>query len=57
RRLKLAGVEQIHAIFWGAAGCAVLAALLSLALLGSGTALAGVGGRVTAGGLGVSPVE
>jgi MFS family permease len=57
RRLKLAGVEQIHAIFWGAAGCAVLAALLSLALLGSGTARAGVGGRVPAGGLGVSPVE
>jgi MFS family permease len=57
RRLKLAGVEQIHAIFWGAAGCAVLAAVLSLALLGSATARADVGGRVTAGGLGVSPVE
>jgi MFS transporter, DHA2 family, triacylglyceride efflux pump len=57
RRLKLAGVEQIHAIFWGAAGCAVLAAVLSLALLGSATARADVGGRVTAAGLGVSPVE
>jgi MFS family permease len=57
RRLKLAGVEQIHAIFWGAAGCAVLAAVLSLALLGSATARADVGARVTAGGLGVSPVE
>jgi MFS family permease len=31
--LKLAGVEQVHAIFWGAAGCAVVAAALSLVLL------------------------
>jgi MFS family permease len=31
--LKLAGVEQVHAIFWGAAGCAVVAAVLSLVLL------------------------
>lgn len=31
--LKLAGVEQVHAIFWGAAGCAAVAAVLSLVLL------------------------
>jgi MFS family permease len=31
--LKQAGVEQIHAIFWGAAGCAAVAAVLSLTLL------------------------
>jgi hypothetical protein len=40
-QLKLAGVEQMHAIFWGAAGCAVVAAVLSLALLGG--AMAGAG--------------
>jgi MFS family permease len=55
RRLKLAGVEQIHAIFWGAAGCAALAAVLSLALLGSRTARGDVGGPVTAGAKGLSP--
>jgi len=31
--LKEAGIAQIHAIFWGAAVCAVVAAVLSLALL------------------------
>jgi len=31
--LKDAGIAQIHAIFWGAAVCAVIAAFLSLALL------------------------
>ncbi|MGI8993926.1 MAG: MFS transporter [Nocardioidaceae bacterium] len=31
--LKDAGIAQIHAIFWGAAVCAVVAAVLSLALL------------------------
>jgi MFS family permease len=51
-QLKLAGVEQMHAIFWGAAGCAAVAAVLSVALLGGARAGAGVGGPATATGLG-----
>jgi len=31
--LKHAGIEQLHAIFWGAAGCAAAAAILALVLL------------------------
>jgi MFS family permease len=31
--LKDAGIAQIHAIFWGAAACAVVAAILSMVLL------------------------
>jgi MFS family permease len=32
RLLKLAGIAQEHAVFWGAAGCAVVAGLLALVL-------------------------
>lgn len=32
RLLKLAGVAQEHAVFWGAAGCAVVAGVLALVL-------------------------
>jgi hypothetical protein len=31
--LRVAGIAQEHAVFWGAAGCAVVAALLALVLL------------------------
>lgn len=33
--LRLAGIAQEHAVFWGAAGCAVVAAVLALVLLRS----------------------
>ncbi|KRF34355.1 MFS transporter [Nocardioides sp. Soil805] len=32
RLLKLAGIAQEHAVFWGAAGCAVVAGILALVL-------------------------
>jgi MFS family permease len=32
RMLRLAGIAQEHAVFWGAAGCSVVAGLLALAL-------------------------
>jgi hypothetical protein len=35
--LKQAAVEQLHAVFWGAAACAGVAAVLSLLLLGRQT--------------------
>jgi MFS family permease len=43
--LKLAGVEQVHAIFWGAAGCATVAAVLSLVLLRGSTGSRESGGE------------
>jgi hypothetical protein len=43
RALKLAGVEQIQTIFWGAAVCALVAAVLSVALLGGAQARSRVG--------------
>jgi hypothetical protein len=30
--LRVAGIAQEHAVFWGAAGCAVVAAVLALVL-------------------------
>ena len=30
--LRVAGIAQEHAVFWGAAGCAVLAGVLALVL-------------------------
>ena len=37
-QVRQAGIVQLHTVFWGAAGCAAVAALLSAALLSRGSA-------------------